>query len=304
MYPPWEGREQSKFKRFIKANLLDRLQTNKDALIAICWDIDSLTKYPDRIPDVAAKKEWLDKKLTKVTKDFVDDVDRNRFPNMSLRDNQRLLHVILDYRQHMVGFNIRLMINGYVDRVLDQCSKNFNRFLNRFFELIFMDEDLASRNSQFMNLGWHYDQKPSTPIVHNVFILAKAKITVRETLKQMTSFYNVSQRGWSFEKVSFAVLTHARSFDLRWDNNRKLDLPGRLGENLDIDRVKDVDFLNYDTLYKPKSPVQPPIDMFFCTMDKLKASTTVALSIVLVQVTLAKKHPIKPKVLSPIVKHL
>ena len=74
-----------------------------------------------------------------------------------------------------------------------------------------------------------------------------------------------------------------------------------MGENLDIDRVKDVDFLNYDTLYKPKSPVQPAIDMFFCTMDKLQPSTTVALSMVLVQVTLAKKHPSKPKVLSPVI---
>ena len=303
VYPPWEGREQSRFKRFIKENLLKRVGMHKDAVRAICWDIISMTKFPERIP-AAAKKDWLNKKMKKVAEDFLDVVNGGNFPDMSLPHNQHLLHIILDYREHMIGFNIRLMFDGNVHQLLDQFSKTPNRFFNRFFELVFNDNKLAFLNSQFMNTGWHYHKKPSTPIVQDIYILAKARITVRDKLNEMTSYGNVAQQGWSFETVSFAVLAHAGWFDLRWDNNRKLALPSRLAENADIDRVKDVDSLNYDMLYKPNSPVQPAIDMFFCTQNDLKPSTMVALSIVLVQVTLAKKHPIKSDALLPIVEHL
>ena len=63
-------------------------------------------------------------------------------------------------------------------------------------------------------------------------------------------------------------------------------------------------YLNENVLYKPESPVQPAIDMFFCTKNKSASSRTVTLNIVLVQVTLAKKHPVKSENLSPIVAHL
>lgn len=86
--------------------------------------------------------------------------------------------------------------------------------------------------------------------------------------------------------------------------NNVLRLPSLLDTNESFAQVSKVRYLKAETLYKPQSPVQPAIDMFFCTRKKLKPSADDALSIVLVQVTLAKKHPIKSDVLLPIVEHL
>ena len=49
-------------------------------------------------------------KNEKVTKEFLEKADEKEFPDMTVRINQRLIDIILEYRQHILGFNVRLLL--------------------------------------------------------------------------------------------------------------------------------------------------------------------------------------------------
>ena len=294
VYPPWEGAEKRKFRKFVKETLLGQLESTESTVRGVAFDIENIMNREDKLPNNAVNKTWLSTDVIKTAAvDFLNTAKKGEFPDMTKDSNISLIQMILKYRCYMVGFNVRLLLDGFVDQVIDQSSKNPKFFLHRFFKVIFSDNALFTKNEKFLQTVWTYTQVPATEVVEKVFRAAKIRSHVRAKFEQMGNLGNVAQQGWTFEIATYLVLSNADYFQFTWDKNRELKLPSPLDTNDSLGQVSNMRYLKVETLYRLQSAVQPAIDMFFCTRKKLKSSADDALSIVLVQVTLAKKHKIK-----------
>ena len=62
--------------------------------------------------------------MKNIAKEFLGKANKKEFPIVTIPINQLLVDIILDYRQHMVDFNVRLFLDGCVDQAVDE-SSNF-----------------------------------------------------------------------------------------------------------------------------------------------------------------------------------